>query len=107
MPRRAGLDRTIIVKAAAELVNCGGIETLSLSRLAEQLHVQTPSLYNHIDGLPALHRELALLSLHDLGERITSAAIGRSGSDAVMAVAQAYRAYIKSSPGLYMASLRA
>src|SRR5690349_17013754 len=105
MPPRAGLDKTIVVKAAADLVNSAGIEGLSLSRLAAQLHVQTPSLYNHIAGLPALYRELALFSLQDLGACITTAAIGKSGSDAVMTVAQTYRDYIKANPGLYMVTL--
>ncbi|MBI3943831.1 MAG: WHG domain-containing protein [Chloroflexi bacterium] len=107
MSPKAGLDTAIVVKAAADLVNTAGIEALSLSRLAGQLGVQTPSLYNHIHGLPGLYRELALLNARTLEDRLSRAAVGKSGPAALMAVAQAYRAYIKESPGLYMASLRA
>lgn len=107
MPPKAGLDTTTVVQAAADLVNSGGIGALSLSRLAGRLGVQTPSLYNHIQGLPGLYRELALLNARLLGERLEHAAVAQSGPAALLAVAQAYRAYIKAYPGLYMASLRA
>jgi AcrR family transcriptional regulator len=89
------------------LINAEGVEALSLSRLAGLLGVQTPSLYNHIDGLPGLQRELARMNARLLGSRLGNAAIGKSGPEALMAVAQAYRAYIKECPGLYTTSLRA
>ena len=107
MPPRPGLDKRLVVSAAAGLVNQEGIQALTLSRLARQLGVRTPSLYNHVDGLPGLYRELALLNTHQLGERLRSAVIGKSGPQALAAIAQAYRAYIKEFPGLYLASLRA
>ena len=107
MPRRAGLNRAAVVNAAVELVNTSGSEALTLRRLADTLGIQTPSLYNHIEGLPGLQRELALVNVHNLGERLSEAAIGKSGPDALLAVAQAYRDYIKEFPGLYLASLRA
>ena len=97
----------MVVQAAADLANAEGVDALSLGRLAERLGVRTPSLYNHIDGLPGLYRELSLLNTRRLGERLGNAAIGKAGPDAVMAVAQAYREHIKEFPGLYMASLRA
>jgi AcrR family transcriptional regulator len=101
------LDKAAVVAAAADLINAEGIEALTLSRLAERLGVRTPSLYNHVDGLPGLYRELSLMNVRALGACLGNAAIGKSGPDALMAVAQAYRAYIKEFPGLYMASLRA
>lgn len=107
MSPRAGLDKAVIIDAAAELINTEGIEALSLSSLAKHLGVQPPSLYNHIDGLTGLRRELALRNARALGERLGDAAIGKSGPQALIAIAQAYREYIKESPGVYMASLRA
>jgi AcrR family transcriptional regulator len=96
-----------VVRAAARLVNAGGAEALTINRLARELGVQPPSIYNHIEGLDALWRELALLSTRALAERITAAAVGRSGAEGVMAMAQAYRGYIQENLGLYQASLRA
>ena len=107
MARRIRLDKQRVVQAAADLVNREGVDALSLSRLAEQLGIQTPSLYNHVAGLADLHRELALLNAHALGEHFANAAIGKAGTEALLAVAQAYRDYIKGAPGLYLASLRA
>ena len=107
MPPRPGLDTATVVKAAAELINAEGVDALSLSRLAGLLGIRTPSLYNHIDGLPGLRRELALMNARRLGDLLGNAAIGKSGPEALMAVAQAYRAYIKECPGLYAMSLRA
>ncbi len=105
MPR-AGLDTETIVETAATILNEEGVEALTLNRLAQELGVKTPSLYNHIAGLPGLYRELAILNARILGERFTQAAIGRAGPTALIAVAQAYRAYIKEAPGVYLASLR-
>ncbi|MFN3334254.1 MAG: TetR/AcrR family transcriptional regulator, partial [Caldilinea sp.] len=76
--------------AAAALINRDGVAALSLKRLAEELSVQTPSLYNHIDGLPGLERELALLGVRRLGDAITDAVIGKSGPAAVTALLDAY-----------------
>jgi AcrR family transcriptional regulator len=107
MPRRPGLDSAAVVQAAVELLDAEGQAALTLGRLAERLGIQTPSLYNHVDGLPDLLRRLALRNLQALAVCLGDAAIGRAGADALLAVAGAYRDYIKQHPGLYMASLRA
>lgn len=107
MARRPRLDREAVVQAAVELLDGEGPGSLSLGRLANRLGVQTPSLYNHVDGLPGLLRLLALRNAHNLAACIGDAAIGRSGDEALFAVAQAYRAYIRQHPGLYTVSLRA
>ncbi len=104
---RARLDRAAVVRAAATLVNAGGGEALTINRLARELGIQPPSLYNHIEGLADLRRELALLSTRALGDRIITAVAGKSGAAGVLAMAEAYRGYIQEFPGLYLASLRA
>lgn len=107
MARRPGLDREAVVQAAVKLLDSEGVGSLTLGRLAERLGVQTPSLYNHVDGLPGLLRQLALRNARDIAACMGDAAMGRAGPEALLAVAQAYRGYIKQHPGLYMASLRA
>jgi AcrR family transcriptional regulator len=101
------LDRSTVVQAAADLVNTEGAQALTINRLARELGVQPPSLYNHIGGLADLQRELALLSTRAMGEAIINAVIGRSGAAGIISAAKAYREYIKAYPGLYQASLRA
>ena len=107
MTRRAGIDNAAVLNAAAELVDSQGLEALSLTTLADRLGVRTPSLYNHIAGLPGLRRQLALLGTRDLGARLARAAIGRSEDDAVVAMARAYREYVGEHPGVYAAGVHA
>jgi AcrR family transcriptional regulator len=107
MSPRAGLDKALIVQAAADLVNNEGIDALTLNRLARMLKIQPPSLYNHVDGLAGLMRELALVNVQQLYTVFANAAVGKSGEDALMSIAQAYRRYIKEYTGLYTAGLRA
>jgi AcrR family transcriptional regulator len=96
-----GLDKATVVETAAKLVDEEGIEQLSLGHLAERLGVRTPSLYNHVAGLPGLKHDLAIYCLHDLLDRITRATIGKSHAEAIVALANAYRAYARETPGRY------
>ncbi len=96
-----------MVRAAADLVNAEGAQALSINRLARQLGVQPPSIYNHVQNLDDLWRQIAILSTQALGERITAAALGQSGAQGLRQIAQAYRSYILEFPGLYLSSLRA
>ena len=100
------LDRAAVVQAAAQIVNAEGAAALTIHRLARELGVQPPSLYNHIGGMPELWQELSLLNTRQLGERLTTAAVGRSGRTGIHAVAQTYRDYVKENPGVYQANLR-
>lgn len=104
---RAGLDEAAVLRAAAELVDREGPDALSLARLAGTLGVRPPSLYNHVAGLEGVRRGLALMGLRELSRRLERAAVGRSGADALEAMADAYRAFAKEHPGLYAAGLRA
>ncbi|HHY54177.1 MAG TPA: TetR/AcrR family transcriptional regulator [Chloroflexi bacterium] len=106
MSRRAGLDKPTVVAAAAALVNREGVAALSLKRLAGELGVQTPSLYNHVAGLPGLERELALLGVQRLGDALTAAVIGKSGAAAVAALLDAYRSFVTANPGLAAYTVR-
>jgi AcrR family transcriptional regulator len=106
MPPKAGLDHAAVVQAAVALADTAGIEQFTLADLAAQLGVRTPSLYNHVAGLPGLRRDLAVLGTRELGARMSRAAIGRSGDAAMLAIAQAYRAFVATHPGLYAATVR-
>jgi AcrR family transcriptional regulator len=103
---RTRLTKNDVVRAAVALINAEGSNALSLNRLAEKLGIRTPSLYNHVDGLPGLQRELAVLNASLLADRMNDAAIGKSGNELFLAVAQAFRSYVKENPGLYLSTLR-
>ena len=104
MPR-AGLSRASVVASAAALADEAGWEALTLTALADQLGVRQPSLYKHVAGLRALRREIRLLALRELQAVTAQAAVGRSGPDAVEAIALAYRTYAKAHPGRYAATV--
>lgn len=107
MAARQGLDRLTVVKMAAELADQVGLEQVTLAALSGRLNVKTPSLYNHIQGLPGLRKELALYGIEQLNEALTEGVLGKSGDDAVIAMGNAYVAFVRRHPGLYEASLGA
>jgi AcrR family transcriptional regulator len=107
MSHRLGLNKASVVEAAAKLVDEEGLEQLTPGHLAERLHVKTPSLYNHVAGLPGLKHDLALYCLRDLLGRLTRATIGKSGAEAILALADAYHTYAKQTPGRYALTLQA
>jgi AcrR family transcriptional regulator len=106
MPKR-NLTRAAVVQAAADLLDeCTGAE-LKLADLAARLGVRVPSLYNHIEGADDLRAAIARFGTEELGRKLAHAAIGRSGEDALWAIADAYRAFAKARPGIYPLTLRA
>jgi AcrR family transcriptional regulator len=106
MPR-AGLDAEAVVAAAGELADAEGLQAVTLARLAAELGVRPPSLYAHVGGLADLHERLALLGTAQLADVLQAAVAGRSDTAALRALADAYRDYARTHPGLYMASQRA
>jgi AcrR family transcriptional regulator len=102
MPR-AGLDAETVVAAAAALADEDGLARLTLARLAAGLGIRTPSLYAHVDGLGDLRARLGARGARELAAQLQAAAAGRSGADALRAVAAAYRAYAHVHPGTYTA----
>jgi AcrR family transcriptional regulator len=107
MPSRRRLNRTVVVEAAAVMLDETPTEEISLAALARRLNVRTPSLYNHVESLDHLRQDIAVYGVRELADRLGSAAIGRSGVDALAAIAWAYRDFARNRPGLYLATQRA
>jgi AcrR family transcriptional regulator len=106
MAARAGLTKVAVVQAAAQMANAAGLEEVSLTALADHFHVRTPTLYHYVDGVAGMRRELALLGLHEQRDAFGRAVMGKSGADAIVALAHTFRAYIKAHPGVYAATVR-
>lgn len=108
MPRNSQLNRAAIVATAAALADAAGaLELVTLAQIAEHYGVRIPSLYNYVDGLAELRRAVVLLGLRELTAAMQHAAVGRAGDAAVVAIAQAYRAFAQAHPARYAATLRA
>lgn len=106
MPRH-GLDTERVVQEAARIADADGLAEVTLARLAAALDVRPPSLYNHVGGRAALMRALSIRSLDELAALLRDATVGRSGPDALRALAHAYRAYAREHPGRYGSTVRA
>ena len=106
MPRQ-GLDRGRVVDAAVAIADADGLEAVTLARVAADLGVRAPSLYNHVQGREALLREVSLRGISGLSAALSRATVGRSGGDALEAMAHAYRAYAAEHPGCYAATVAA
>jgi AcrR family transcriptional regulator len=103
---RAGLDPERVLDAAVVVADADGLDAVSLSAVAAALGVRTPSLYHHVDGLDGVRRGIALRGLLGLDLALRDATVGRSGPDALSALAHAYRDYAARHPGSYAAAGR-
>jgi AcrR family transcriptional regulator len=106
MPRM-GLDAERVVDVAAGIADAEGLEAVTLARVAGDLGVRAPSLYNHVDGRADLLRAIAVVGVRELTAALREAAVGRSSADALVAAARAYRTYARAHPGRYAATVAA
>ncbi|MFP5106700.1 WHG domain-containing protein [Neobacillus sp. C211] len=104
---KIGLEISFIIEAAGEIADQHGVQEVTLANLAKKLGIRSPSLYNHFDGLTGLRKKLAIYGIDKLYEVMTDAAIGVSGTEAVLAVSQAYVDFSRKHPGIYEATLLA
>jgi AcrR family transcriptional regulator len=106
-PRAKRLDEATVVAAAARIADAEGLEAATLSRIASELGVRPPSLYNHVESHAALMRAVALDSYVEFGDALRDAAVGRAQEDGIRAIAVAYRGYAAEHPGRYATTVRA
>lgn len=66
-----------------------------------------PSLYKHVEGLPALRREVSLLAIRELGEALARALIDVPERERLRALAAAFRTFAREHLGRYAATVRA
>jgi len=101
-----GLTPEQVVLTGADLADEIGFEAVTVSLVARRLGVRTPSLYSHIDGSEDLRVRIAAIALDESATRVEAAVAGRSGSEAVVAYADAWRAFAQEHPGRYAATRR-
>jgi AcrR family transcriptional regulator len=107
MGRKAGITIDDIVGAAAAIADRDGLAAATLSAVAAELGIKTPSLYNHIAGLFGLRRQLALHAAGELAVVIADAAAGHDPRQAIRFAAVAYRKWATGHVGQYEALLPA
>ena len=103
--RRGVTADRVAVAALAALDEAERVIDVRPSAVAKRLGIRSQSLYAHVDGAAGLRRLLALRSLDDLAEAVTTAAVGRSGRDAAEAVVRAHLSFALTSPGRFSAAI--
>jgi AcrR family transcriptional regulator len=104
-PKGTALTRDDIVRAAVEVVRAEGPEALGIHRVAREVGIQAPSLYNHVRSKEDLERLVSIEVNRRLGEALATAR-KRSPGEPIAAMCAAYRAFAKREPRLYALAAR-
>jgi len=96
----------MVVSTAGIIADAEGLDEVTLTRVARELHISQPALYRHVEGFDDLLRHLSLAGRILLGERLRAAAVGVSGVDAIRAMGAAWRNAVRERPGLMAATDR-
>jgi len=100
MPR-TGVSTESIVKVAAEIADEKGFDAVTLKEISEKLNIRSPSLYNHISGLPELKEKVSHYAMSLLKDCLVRATMGRSNIDALKEMGRAYIGFARDHTGLY------
>lgn len=103
---RPPLTPRTVIRTAADLADARGPDEVTLSAVARELDVRTPSLYAHVRDLAALRDGVTILALGELADRAGEAIAGRSGRDALRALCDAHRDYARAHPGRWQSLQR-
>lgn len=99
-PERPPLTREAIVTAARDMVRTGGIEALSLRRLATRLGVTAPALYAHVSSKRDLVRAVAEVEFDRLLERFSQIDT-TDPLERIRAQSRAYIDHARENPELF------
>jgi AcrR family transcriptional regulator len=97
------MDRPSVIEAACVLADKEGFGNLSLASLSASLGRHASSLYNHVDGLDGLRRDVTVQALRELSEELRSAVMGRGGVAGLRAIADVYCSFAERKPGRFEA----
>jgi AcrR family transcriptional regulator len=101
---RTALPLDEIVEAAARVADRDGLAAVRMTQVAAELGRPHSSLYNRFESVEAIHREIALRTVAGLADALTNAAVARTGTDALLSVARAYRDYLRAHRGRFEAA---
>jgi len=101
MPRQ-GLNKEAVTAAAIRLIEEKGISNFSLNELAKSLNIKPASLYSHIQNIDALLTDIGIIAIRRMVSSEKEAIKGKSGDEALFALASAYRKFAKEHYQLYL-----
>jgi AcrR family transcriptional regulator len=89
--------RELIVRAARELAEAEGWESVTTRRLAEKVDYSQPVLYGHFKNMDAIATAVALEGI----EELTAVLRRGSADDGLRGLAKAYLEFAESHPAVY------
>ena len=95
------VTKEAVIQVASDIADEKGLNNVSLKAVAENLHIRTPSLYNHVESLDSLLRTMAHKGMRVMNDRMSKAAIGKSGDSAIKSVCIEYLNFMIEHPGVY------
>lgn len=98
-----GLTMERIAETAMRLVSEKGYNKFSMRELAKELHCQAASLYNHIESIDDINREVGRLASEKMNALLEEATEGKERDEALIELAYAYRDFVKDENELYSA----
>ena len=106
MAARLGISKADVIDTAFELLEeTQNVQAVTMTAVAARLGIRVQSLYAHVDGAKGLEREIALRSLQKLAQRLSQAAMGVAGIDAVRSVLHAQFDFALTHPAEFSASI--
>lgn len=100
MPRN-GLTKKRVIEGAAKLIEETGTADFSMRALADSLNVKTASLYNHVENMDALLKDVCAYALEMQRNMELNAIKQKRGAEAIAALANAHRQFAKAHRELY------
>jgi len=100
-PAHARTSDAAIRAAAAELLESGGLDALTMRAVAHVVGVRAPSLYKRIRDRAALVRAVEEDALGELATELERSAGGLDARQDIVAMVDAFRAFAHRRPGAY------
>lgn len=98
---RKKIDKETILCRAAQMVNASDGQNISMKLLAEDLGIQSPSLYYYFKNLDDLKRELMLYGWQQMEAVLLHSMVGISGYEALKSMCYAFFHYATQNPGVF------
>lgn len=96
-----GLTMELITETAMRLTCEKGYNKFSMRELAQELHCRAASLYNYIEGIDDINREIGRRAVEKMDAQLEAATEGKTRDEAIRALGYAYRAFVKDENELY------
>ena len=103
--QKRNLTKEKIIQVAFSLSDEIGLNKVTFQKIAERLDIKYPSLYNHFSNMEDLKEGMTIYLFNDLNSKLMKRLIGKSGDEAVLEFALAYKDFAfknRTAYGLFM-----